>query len=164
MDLLCLPEQIPDQLISNHCPADLLIRIWTILLLRINYDGCRRQPVNPFPLLLLIGNLMVISHNNRHSTGIRKTDLIGCRNPIVTGEYRINAILLRLFNQMIIQSISILHPVWNHGIHICTKKPQAPQQNIRGTHTVHIVIPDDTDFHPLSDLLKQTLTGLLHSF
>ena len=70
---------------------------------------------------------MVIRHYNRHSKGIGKRSLLVCRNPIVTGKYRIRTRIICLLNQIFVQSITIAYPVRNGCIYSCAALRQAAE-------------------------------------
>ena len=105
---------------------------------------------------------MMIGHDHRHSQRSGISDLLPCRNAVVTGHDRIRPRFPRLFDQMIVQSISVMDPVRDHRIHNRSKMTQTRIQYISGTDPVNIIIPYDTDRTAFLYLPSQNFRCLFH--
>ena len=104
-------EQRLDQFICNSCSTQFFEWICTCLLFWINHCISGRQNISFFTFYLLIRNLMMICHYDRHPKTLSIRNLFSCRNSIITGDDCINIIVKCTINQISVQAISILHAV-----------------------------------------------------
>ncbi len=147
---------------GHRRPAEHLKGIPAIRLLRIHNHIRRRQNPNPFLILLLKRNLMVIRHHHRHTKLLRQPNLLRSRNPVITGNNRINPLRCRLTDQILIHPIPILHPIRNHRIHLSPNPGKSRKQNMRRIHPINIIIPNNADSRPLIPLPPKQRNRLPH--
>ena len=87
----------------------------------------------------------MIRNDHTHAQGICQLNLWCCSNSVITGDDHADTFPLRLFDQMFIQSVSVMDSVGNRRIHLCAKHLKPFGQDIRRADSVHIIIPDDPD-------------------
>ena len=87
----------------------------------------------------------MIRNDHTHAQGICQLNLWCRGNSVITGDDHANAFPLRLFDEMLVQSITVMNPVWDCRIHLCAKHLKPFGQDIRRADSVHIIIPDDPD-------------------
>ena len=106
----------------------------------------------------------MVSDDHRHLQRPGISDLLLRRNTIIASEDRIDILLPRFFDQILIDSVAILDAMRNIVIHLRAKALQSAIQNKSGTHTIHVVITDNTDRLFLKQLIQQDVCRLLHIF
>ena len=140
---------------SHRCPAQIFKRIGAPFLLGID-DHIRRG--NP------VLGLMMVCHNHRHSVVFCISDLIHRRNSIVAGQDGIHPFLIGVLDQMLIDAISVLHPVRNFIVYQSLTAFQPFVQNVSGIHSINIIISDDPDFLFLLNFPFYKCCCLIRSF
>ena len=158
-----LPVQAQNQLIGDHRSANPLEGTGIPLLLRIHHHISRRKAPDPLPVLLLIGNLMMIRHDDGHALFLRKSDFRPRRNPVVAGKDRINSRLISVQNQMFIQSVAVLHPVRNRRVRIRSRFLQSLMQDAGSADSICVIIADHADLFPFPDFCSQKRCRLFHA-
>ena len=88
---------------------------------------------------------MVICYHNCHSQLLCLCDLINGRNAIITGKYHMNAVCSRFFNNMFINTITILNALRYYIINFRSYPAQPLIKDAGRTHTVNIIISHDPD-------------------
>ena len=94
-------------------------RIFTVRTFRIHYRICRRQEILLLAPPLFKGHLVVIRYDHSHPHIFSKGNLLSRRNPIVTGEHRVHAVIICPLDQVNIQPISVRHTIRNIIVRIC---------------------------------------------
>ena len=149
---------------GNHCPAESFFRIVTIRLFWI-YNGVgRRKDQLSSIFRFFIGNLMMIGYDHCHSFFLCHRNFIVCCNPVITGNNYINPVIHCSFNQVLMDSISISHPVRNVCICQCTYSLQSFDQDKRGHYTINIIVSNNTDTLFFFYLVSQDLHCFIHIF
>ena len=110
---------------GHHCPTQVFIRVWTIILFRIQNRICRRKHHLAFSLFLPVRNLMMICNNHCHSLILCHLDFSSRSNSIITGHDRIDPVRFRSFYKMCMNPISVCNSVRNISIHICSDPRKA---------------------------------------
>lgn len=87
-----------------------------------------------------------------------------CCNPVITGNNYINPVIHCSFNQVLMDSISISHPVRNVCICQCTYSLQSFDQDKRGHYTINIIVSNNTDTLFFFYLVSQDLHCFIHIF
>ena len=98
---------------------------------------------------------MMVCDKNCHSKTFSVRDLAYRCNSIITGNDRINSRLICLLNQMIVDSVTIFHPVRYLKIHTATAACDSFVQNISRHYPINIVVAYDPDLFLFTDLLHQ---------
>ena len=150
------------QLVSNRSPAQPFERISTVLLLRIHNRICLRQNISSSRTNFRIRDLMMIRHHNRHSHTFCIGDLLCRRNPVITGNDRIHVGLQRPVDQVPVQTIPVLHTIWNVTVHISSEHPESLQKNIGRLDSINIIVSDDPDFCIFFYLFSKNRYCLVH--
>ena len=105
---------------------------------------------------------MVVRDDHSQAVLLPVCDLICSRDPIVTGDDRVHAVVQRTVDKIDIEAISVLDPVRNVCVHVSSQPGQPFLQDIRRIHPVNVVVPDDADLLLFLDLLRQDLHCLIH--
>ena len=122
------------------------------------YNGiCFALLVNLYTLYIFKRHCMVVCYENRHSKLLCMCDFLNRRNSVVTCDHSVYPVLICLFNQMHIQTIAILHSVWNHIIHTCPGSFKCLHKNICRHHSVYVIVTDYPDFGLVSYLLGKNV-------
>ena len=145
--------QCQDELVRHHRAADSRKRIAAVLLFGIDDRPRLRHFVPPFPVGLVVGNLVVVCHDHSHSQRVRKRDLVVRRDAVVTGEHRVRTRIVCLLYQMFVQAVPVADPVRNRRIYPRAASRKPPVQNICGADPIDIIVPYDADMFSLRDLL-----------
>ena len=87
----------------------------------------------------------MIRNDHTHAQGICQLNLWCRGNSVITGDDHADTFPLSLFDQMFIQSISVMDSVGNRRIHLCTKHLKSFGQDVGRADSVHIIISDDPD-------------------
>ena len=153
-----------NQLIRYSCAAQPFKWILTVCSVRIDHCIRRWQKIFFLPIFFQIRNFMVICHNDRHPIFFSVSNLVHCRNSIITGDDRVYIILQCTVDQHLIQSISVFDPVWNIRIHICPKSCKPLLQYIRCIDSINIIITDHTDFLSFFYFLLKNIYCTIHIF
>ena len=61
---------------------------------------------------------MMIGYDHIQTALLGMPDRIICRNSVITGDNKLYSVRDRFFDQMIIQSVSVPHPVWDTDVNI----------------------------------------------
>ena len=64
------------------------------------------------------GNVMMVGHHKGHTEPVPVGDLLRGRNPVVTGDHCVHAVLIRLIDQVLVNTVAVGDPVRNPVVHI----------------------------------------------
>ena len=81
---------------------------------------------------------MMVRDKNGHSKLLCMGNLRDSRNSVVTGDNRVDAVLLRCINQMLIDSVAVLHPVRYLIVHLSPTAGNSAVKDVSRHHTVDI--------------------------
>ena len=97
-----------------------------------------------------------------HSKFFPIGDGLNCRYPVIAGNNRIFPVIFCLCNQIPVDAVPVLHPVRNYRGYYASGASDSFEQNIRRLHSVHVIIPDDSDSFLIKDFLMQNLRQAIH--
>ena len=123
--------------------------------MRINYSLCRREKFETLSCLLILieRHFMVIGDYHVDTQIICMSDLIVRRYAVITCDDHTYTVFMRQIDQMIIDTVPIMHTMRKCIVHRCTAGTQATEQNIGRTYAVHIIISDNTYLKSLGYIL-----------
>ncbi len=110
------------------------------------------------------GHLMMVRHNNLHPQSVCQLYLGRRRNTVIAGDNQFYTIFRRLPDQMIVQTVTVPDPVRDRHIRLSPQGPERAHQNISGTDTVYVVIPDHPYFFVLPDSIPNNGHRPVHPF
>ena len=121
-----LPVERFRQTPGHSRAAQLFKGIPAVRLLGI-YDHIRwRKNHRPASIrFLLIGNVMVVGNDHRHTQLFCKGNLLCRRDSIVAGDDRIDSRLLRIPYQVLVDTVSVLHAVGNYRVGLGAAAPES---------------------------------------
>ena len=105
---------------------------------------------------------MMIRHHHRHAKRSGIIDLRSGRNPVIACQNRIDSRLMRLRDHTVIHSVTVMNTMRNHSVHDRAQKIQSRVQDIGGTYSVNIIIPNDTYRQLMRNLVLQNADRLLY--
>ena len=91
-------QQYTHQFIGNPCSAKLFIWIIAVFLMWIDHRICCGDLINANTIFFFKFHFMMIRHDHRHPFFFSICNLLNCRDSIITGEDRINPILVCTVN------------------------------------------------------------------
>ena len=106
----------------------------------------------------------MVRHHHLHPQFPGPGNLRLGRNAVVAGDNQTHPIGMGFLNQSVIQPVPVPDPVRNGGIYPPPHVPQSPGKDIGGTYAVHIIIPDDPDFHIAGHIVPKQAHRFLHAF
>ena len=106
-------QQRKHKLVCHNGSANLRKRVTAVLLLRIHNRPRLWHSILSYTVLFIIGNFVMVCHNDRHPKGICKCNLFVSGNPVVAGDHRVRSGIICLLYQVLIQSVTVAYPVRN---------------------------------------------------
>ena len=107
---------------------------------------------------------MMIGYDHCYSFFLCHRNLIVRRNSVITGNNYVNPIVHCSFDQVLVDPISVSHPVRNICICQCTYSLKSFNEDERGHYTINIIISDNTDTLFFFYFISQDFHCFIHIF
>ena len=137
-----------DDLPGNDGTADVRIWVAAVFPFRIHDRARRREDVPRLTaviLVVLLPHVMMVGDEYGESEVTRMLHLLDGTDAVVAGQHNAHAVLLRLVDDVDIDSVSIFDSVRQYIIHLRAEALETGVENVGRTHTIDVVISDDSD-------------------
>ena len=124
----------------------------------LGVDHCLRRRDDPGSCSVrpdLEGNFVVICHNDSHPQFPCGPQRIRGRDPVITCQDRIHAMICRIADQPLIDAVSVREALRKHSVRMASELTERVPQNIGRADPVHIIVANDPDPFAFPDLARK---------